>query len=59
MFKTWDLTAEQLNENLAMGETSIDIKGRIADALLPTQILRPKPRLVFIQNANDLFFREP
>ena len=57
MFATWDLTAEQISENLAKGATSIDIEGRIADTVLATQILRSKPGLVLLQNANDLVLR--
>ena len=38
MFATWDLTAEQLNENLAMGERSIDVKRRIAHAMFTAQL---------------------
>jgi len=35
------------------------IESRIADTVLAAQILRPKPGLVFLQNADDLFFGEP
>jgi len=58
MFATWDLAAEQISENLAKGETSIDIEGPITDPVLPAQLLRGKPCLVLHQDANNLFFAE-
>ena len=58
MFATWDLAVEQISENLAKGETSIDVKRAIADAMLPAQLLGTHAGLVLPQNANDLLFAE-
>jgi hypothetical protein len=58
MFATWDLTAEQISENLAMGETSIDVKRAVVDAVLAAYILGANPGLALLQDANDLLFAE-
>ena len=58
MFATWDLAVEQISENLAKGETSIDVKRAIADAVLPAELFGAHPGLVLLQDANDLLFAE-
>jgi|TARA_R110002074_G_scaffold231053_2_gene402615 hypothetical protein len=58
MFATWDLTAERISENLAKGETSIDIKRRITDAMLAAKLLRAKPSLMLLQYPDYLLFVE-
>lgn len=37
MFATWDLATEQISENLAERETSVNVKRRIADPVLATR----------------------
>ena len=53
MFATWDLAAEQSRENLVMGETSIDVEGAIANAVLAAQFFATYPGLVLLQDASD------
>ena len=56
MFATWDLAAEQINENLAKGETSIDVKRRIAHAMLAAQLSHRHTAFCLTQGRKDLGF---
>jgi hypothetical protein len=58
MFATWGLAVEQISENLAKGETSIDVERAIANAVLTAQFLGTYPGLMLLQDANDLLFAE-
>ena len=56
MFATWDLAAEQIRENLAMGETSIDVKGRRAHTMLAAQLGYWHAAFSLAQDRKDLGF---
>ena len=58
MFATRDPLSDQDRRNLATGETAIDVERRVIDPMLAAQLLRTKPSLGLLQNANDLFFAE-
>lgn len=50
--------SEQLNETLATGETSIDVKRRAADHMLAAKLGNGQPALRLAQHAYDLDFGE-
>ena len=54
MFATWDLAAEQINENLAKGETSIDIKRRVAHPMLAAKLSHRHTAFSLSQDRDDL-----
>ena len=56
MFATWDMTVEQIGENLAKGETSIDIKRRGAHAVFTAQLGNRYATFGMAQDRKDLGF---
>jgi hypothetical protein len=56
MFATWDLAAEQINENLAKGETSIDVKRRVAHAMFTAKLGHRHTAFCLTQGRKDLGF---
>jgi hypothetical protein len=54
MFATWDLAAEQISENLAKGETSIDVKRRLAHPMPAAQLRNWHTAFGLPQDHDDL-----
>jgi len=59
MFATREIRSVLSRRNLATGETSIDVKGCIADTVFAAKLGGRNARLMFFQNTDDLFFKEP
>ena len=56
MFATWDMTVEQIGENLAKEQTSVDVKRCRAHAMLSAKLSNRHAALGLAQDRKDLGF---